>query len=178
MEKQKQLRDFLFGDEQKRFEKEIEQLRDELREARDQRPPPATQSDLALLLSAMKETNSPHLIDFAREYLSPDNKEESFGVWDFAKYVFDNKEQLAPIVGSLFGGAMPMPAGMPNVQDVLRKQPPAGMPPASPPISNFRRRVAPPPDPVEETEKAIDAEPTFDNEVDSQGEGTEVENGD
>lgn len=145
LRKQKEMQDLLFGEERRRFEKEIADLKAEIASKPASREP---QSDLALLLSVMKETNNPTIIEFAREYLSPENAEPKFGVWDFAKYVFDNREAIAPLAAMMLGGG-----GIPNaggIEAVLKMQPPAGAiaggteqpaiePPPQPRTSRFRR---------------------------------------
>jgi hypothetical protein len=139
LKKQRELQDLLFGEERRRLEAEIERLRQESQQQR----PSAPQSDLALLLDAMQKSNNPGLIDFAREYLSGETtRDPQFGIWDFLKYVFDHKEEIAPLLASFIGGGQ-TPR---SIEDVLRSQPPSVLADTAKPTlptSTFRRSVKP-----------------------------------
>lgn len=160
--KQKQMKDLLFGDEQKRMESEIKTLREQLEARREQQP--ASQSDLSLLLSAIKDNNNPTVIEFARDYLFRDEGEGKFGVWDFAKMVWENKHELAPVVSMLFGGSLPgqqqRPAG---IESILAAAPPSPSPASLPPVesvgSGFRRKEIAPDLKAEPAQKKKAAEP-------------------
>lgn len=134
LKKQRELQDLLFGEERRRLEAEIERLRQESQ----QKPAAAPQSDLALLLDAMQKTNNPGLIDFAREYLSGESREPQFGVWDFLKYVFDHKNELAPLVAGFLGSNN---ANQETLEELLRSNPPAATAEVERqlPVSKFRR---------------------------------------
>lgn len=172
LRKQKEMKDLLFGDEQRRYELEQQKLQTEIERLRiEAARPAANQSDLALLLSAMKDTNSPGLIEFARDYLSPENKEPAFGVWDFAKYLFENRSEFALLAGSLLGGLLPS-APTPQGIEAMLKQAPPSTPAESPPMdlppvrSGFQRKR------VVEAEDAIEG--VIDNDIDSDAAGMEA----
>lgn len=140
LKKQRELQDLLFGEERRRLEAEIERLRQE-----QQTRPAAPQSDLALLLDALRQSDNPGLIDFAREYLSGESvREPQFGVWDFLKYVFDHKDEIAPLIINFLGGGTV--ATHRSIEDVLRQQPPVSAKPLTSesnnlPLSKFRRNL-------------------------------------
>ena len=147
LQKQKQLRELLFGDEEKRMRDELAELRQKLESKRDAEP----QSDLALAVTLLKDAKDPSVVDFIRDAVLPsEDAEPKTTIWDFAKYALDNKEQIAGLLSMVIGGLLPQPAQPPsaNVLDVLRAQPPTALPtlgtepepPTPAGASRFRRK--------------------------------------
>lgn len=140
MRKQKELSELLYGDDKRRMERELAEMREALAKRATNAEP---QSDLAMAVNLLKDTNDPTIVDFVRDAILPaDEPEAKTGFWDFAKYLLANKDEVAGLVGTVLSSLMPQ-TGPPNanVLAALRSQPPtAALPPPDPPPSSFQRR--------------------------------------
>jgi hypothetical protein len=148
LEKQKRMKELLFGDEMK----ELETLR--ARAAEPPLPPPQSET-LAILEKAMQSSN-PTLQDRLLEMAFP-SKDEAGSHWivDLMKTAFEHKEELAGLAQMVLGGLVPKPKPQ-GIEALLRSQPPATNPPgetAEPSRSNFRRKIAPGPEKEPENEQ-------------------------
>lgn len=127
LEKQKRMRDLLFGDEQRRLEKQIEELKVE---AAKPQPPAAPQSETLVILEKALASPNQEISDRLLEYAFPTDKGESrHWIAELASVVMDNKDTIAGVLGSLLG-AVPQPAAAapPNVAEMMRMQPPPSLP--------------------------------------------------
>jgi len=106
LRRQRELRALLFGDEEKRLHEELRQLREQVQNARAL--PAEPQSDLALAVSLLKDAHDPTIVDFIRDAVMPSPEPESkTGFWDFAKYLFDNKNEIIGLLGPVLGSFAP-----------------------------------------------------------------------
>lgn len=169
LEKQKRLRDLLFGDEQTRLTAEIERLKAEIAKTPAAAAEPKSEK-LAMLEMALG-LNKPELSDRVLNSIFP-AEEEGSRHWlaDTLSVVFENKDAIVGVLAGLLGGGTP-PANTTNVMDMMRQQPPSVLPAmpaaAEKPPDVFPRRKAVTPDaPDAESENAdsaaIDAEITED----------------
>lgn len=144
LRKQKEMKDLLFGDDLRRLE-ELEEENQRLREAAAQPPPQAAQlpENLLILEKALGVTN-PTIQDRLIDAAFPDDSGEHW-VPATLKTVFEHKEEIAGLLGSLLGGFLPQPKPQPNsIEALLEQQPPAALNPQPLPTSKFRRRTAQP----------------------------------
>lgn len=165
LEKQKRMRDLLFGEELR----ELQQLRQKAAE-----PPPLAEprSETLTILEKALQSENPTITDRLLDYAFP-TKEESSSHWltDIIKLGLEHKDELAGIAQTVLGDLMPRP--QPSSLEAMLKAAPPQMPQASipqmpppvfeaakeppPTLSNFKRR-----DPTNEPEiepEAIDGEP-------------------
>lgn len=142
LEKQKRVKDLLFGDEKQKLEAEIERLRTEI--ASKSEPAPAPQSETLAILERAIAANNPTLQEKLFDIAFPP-KDESSSHWivELAKTFFDHKDELAGVAQMLLGGFV-APRQPANLEALMRQQPPGGAPP-QPASSTFRRRAVPVP---------------------------------
>lgn len=139
LEKQKRMKDLLFGDEKQKLEAEIERLRTEI--ANKPEPSPAPQSETLAILEKALTANNPGLQEKLFDIAFPP-RDESSSHWivELAKTVFEHKDELAGVAQMLFGGiAASRP--QPNIETLLRQQPPPTAA-VEPSRSSFKRRIA------------------------------------
>lgn len=154
IEKQRRMRDLLFGEDKLRYETRIAALE---AEAAKPQPPAVPQSETLTILEKALTANSPELADRLLDYAFP-TKDDSPRHWvaDLIDVGLKNKDALLGIVGPLLGVAA-QPAPQPSIADLMRASPPAGLPsvPIEPPsqTSGFRRRpIEPEPPSIELTD--------------------------
>lgn len=147
LSKQKQMKDLLFGDEQRRYEDRIADLErrveDASRNAGNHRQS-ETLSIIEKALSAEDKNVAEKLM-----HLAFPESQDTGGHWitDVVKIAFEHKEDLAGFAGLLFGGLAPQPKPN-NLDALLRSQPPAQIAAAdsseiAAPVSRFSRRAKP-----------------------------------
>ena len=128
--KMKALKDALFGDEEARLKEQIRDLKDEIARKPEPQPSEPIPENLRILEKALG-VNNPTLQERLIDAAFP---EESGGHWipETVKTIFEHKEEIAGILGGLLGSfAGPTPtAPAPKIQDLMRAQPPATLPPA------------------------------------------------
>ena len=156
LQKQKQMKDLLFGDEKRQLEDEIRRLKDEVAN----RPQPAPQSETLAILEKAISAGNPSLQEKLFDIAFPP-KDESNSHWivELAKTVFEHKEELAGVAQMVFGG-LAGPRPQQNIEALLRSQPPAGLNAPATASSAFRRRQISP-TPAEQAE-------TIDGEIEPQ----------
>jgi hypothetical protein len=145
IDKMQRLKTALFGDREKELERQIEELKQEIRDARNgQISQP--QSESLLILEKALSTNNPTIQDKLLEAAFPS---DSGGHWlsDVIKLVIENPEKVSGVLQAIVGGVAPqqLPAG--GVHALLQKPAPVGGVAPQTRQSNFRRSPAGPPKP-------------------------------
>lgn len=136
LKRQREMKDLLFGDEQKRLEAEIERLKTE--NAASVKP----QSEKLVLLETALQASNPTLQERLLEHLFPAPEEsQSHWIVDLFKTAFEHKAELAGLAQMLLGG-MPQPA-TPNIESLLRQPPPLSVLPEVPKEPSLFRRNRP-----------------------------------
>ena len=157
MLKQRQLKDALFGDDEKRLEREIADLRAEV--AKQAANPAEPKSErIALLEMAMDSKNSDARDRLLNHVFPSEEKGGRHWIADTIEVVLENKDVILGVLGSLLGGiAPPQPSPQPSIQELMRAAPPTGaaMPTG---LSQFKRKPLGEPQQNGEVEQ-IDAEP-------------------
>lgn len=153
----RELKDGLYGDDQRRMEAKILELQTKL-DIETTRQPPEPQSETMLILKQALGATNPTIQERLLEHVFP--KEEP-GHWipETIKVVFDNKDVILGALGSLISSLPSVPpqpvAAATGFEDIMRMQPPTAEIPA--PTSGFRRRHAEPDaEPVTSDETEID----------------------
>lgn len=130
MEKQKRMRDLLFGDAEKRMQAEIDRLRTEAEAAKNAIPPPVVEpmSEELLLWKMARDMPDSDAKTRLLDKLTPvDSDGNRHWIADLAAVAMENKDTILGLFGSLFGGAAPA-APQQNVMDMLRRPAPAALP--------------------------------------------------
>lgn len=141
--KMKALKDALFGDEENRLKEQIADLKAEIANRPEPTPAEPLPENLRILEKALGVQNK----DLQDRLLDAAFPEESGGHWipETIKTIFEHKEEIGGILAGVLGGlAGPRPAASPAAMaDMLRRQPPAALPPHSQPAaaSPFKRGV-------------------------------------
>jgi hypothetical protein len=139
--KMKMLKDVMFGDEEKRLQREIDELKAKIAE----KPEPSSEpkSEQLYILEKALGTANPSLQEKLLDYAFP---ADGGGHWipETVKTIFDHKDEIGGILGGLLGGLAPKPT-TPNIAAMLKQPAPAALPQpteqAGLPTSNFRRRT-------------------------------------
>jgi hypothetical protein len=136
--KMKALKDALFGDEEARLKEQIADLKAEIANRPEPVPSEPVPENLRILEKALG-VNNPSLQERLIDAAFP---EESAGHWipETVKTIFDHKEEIAGLLGGLLGSLAGRPTAPPNIQEMLKRQPPSAAI-APPPTSNFRRKA-------------------------------------
>ncbi len=168
LRKQKEMKELLFGDEQKRLELEIERLKTEA--AKQPLPTPEPRSEKLILLEHALQAGNPTLQDRLLSHLFPEPEENSsHWIVDLVKTGFEHKEDLAGIAQMVLGGVLPQPKSH-GIEALLRQQPPKDPALAEdmnpPPRSNFQRRKL--------EESSGSSKPVIDTDVDSSAASEEI----
>ncbi len=161
LEKQKRMKDLLFGDREKEFEAQISELKSEIAAAKSNPSEPKSER-LELFEQAMSATGEVQSRILDHLFPSDDGKQRSW-IAEIAELAIDNADKLpmlAQTVGSLIGGFFGLgsptpPQTQPNIADVLRRPAPANAEPLA--RSTFRRREI---EPVAENADVIHTPPT------------------
>lgn len=140
---QKQLEDALFGDQKKRLEEQIAEMRREI-DATKNNPAEPKSERLSMFETALSTPNT-DLQGRLLDHLFPtDDGEKRHWIADTLDVVLQNKDAILGVLGSLLGGTAP-PAYQPkpSIADLMRAQPPGELN-AQPEQSTrgFRRRSA------------------------------------
>lgn len=162
LEKQKRLRELLYGDQENEMRRKIEELSRELKEARDTPAAPPSEK-LAIIETALKIENDDiqrRLLD--RVFPSEPTGERS-AVADVIDVVLNNTDKIMPFVQSVLGGLMPPLPPTPGASqpapaagiDALLSQPRPDAAPLPAPTTAWRRN----PDAAEPEPEPLDAEP-------------------
>ncbi|MDI1241217.1 MAG: hypothetical protein PSX80_04775 [bacterium] len=141
--KMKALKDALFGDEEKRLQREIDELKAKAESVPVTNPQP--QSEQLYILEKALGTQSPALQEKLLDYAFP---ADSGGHWipETVKTIFEHKEEIGGILAGLLGGLAPKPQSAASFADMMRGQPTQNAAlspqtdPAVLPTSSFRRR--------------------------------------
>ena len=133
--KMKALKDALFGDTEKALEQRIDELTQELRDARNNQPKPEPQSETLVILEKALAANNPDLTDRLLEYAFPSANEGKHWIADLFKTAIEHKDEIAGVLAGIVGPPRQLPAG--TVAGILGGPTP---PAANIPRSNFQRR--------------------------------------
>lgn len=154
LEKQKRMQDLLFGDDKRKLEAEIAELR--AANAAAKAEPSEPRSERLVMLEQALNTPNADLQGRLINHLFPSDEEGSRH-WsaDLFAVALDNKETLLALAGSLLGpllgGGVPAPAQQPqSFEDMMRQPTPATIPAPTPRFA-FGQRTPPPSDPPEDT---------------------------
>lgn len=151
--KMKMLKDVMFGDEEKRLQREIDELKSKIAEKPE--TPPEPKSEQLYILEKALGTQNPTLQEKLLDYAFP---ADGGGHWipETVKTIFEHKEEIGGILGGLLGGLAGRQPQPPNIAALLKQQPPAGAAtpepetPAALPTSSFRRRTVETPTPADD----------------------------
>ncbi len=160
MRKQRELKEYLYGDEERRMREQIAAMQAKL----DAQTNNAPRSDLETAVSLMRDADS-DVKEIIRDVLLPDaGPEPKKGFVDLAIWAFENADKVIPVVGSVLSSFTGQAQPQPNVLQMLKAQPPAALPTPngaenSPTAgaSRFKRRSKAEPTP-DESEIVKDAE--------------------
>ncbi|MEO5858743.1 MAG: hypothetical protein ABIR33_07325 [Pyrinomonadaceae bacterium] len=149
--KMKALKDALFGDEEKRLQREIDELKAKADAVPTANPQP--QSEQLYILEKALGTQSPALQEKLLDYAFP---ADSGGHWipETVKTIFEHKEEIGGILAGLLGGFAAKPQSAASFADMMRGQPTQNAAvspqtePAALPTSSFRRRPTQPESPA------------------------------
>lgn len=141
VEKQNRLAALLFGDERRRLESEIAELK--IANANAAAVPIEPKSEKLTILETALSVPNPALQDRILNNLFPaDEPDSRHWFADLVSVAMENREAIASVAATLFGSLAPPPQKQPTVAEMLRMQPPTLPPAASeqPAKTNFRRR--------------------------------------
>lgn len=170
--KQKQMKDLLFGDEQKRYEDRIADLERRIEDA-SRNAGNHRQSETLSIIEKALSAEDKNVAEKLMHLAFPESQDTG-GHWitDVVKIAFEHKEDLAGFASLLFGGLAPQPKPT-NLDALLRSQPPAQItaaasadPPTelAAPVSRFSRRAKPEePANTESSQENTDLEATESN---------------
>lgn len=138
LEKQRRMKDLLFGDREKEFQDQIAEMKAEIAAARSQPTEPKSER-LVLLETALAAGQSTDLQSRILDNLFPsDEPERRHWIADVIDVAIQNREVLAGLIAGVFGGlGGPMQPPPPPV-------PAAASLPVSPPTTGLFRRAEPP----------------------------------
>lgn len=167
LRKQKEMRDLLFGDAEKKFEESLAELRAENERLRSNPAEPKSEN-LLLLEMARDEKNEEHRQRLLDRVFGGGNGERHW-LADAMQVALENKDAILGVIGSLIGGATPaqnaetQTASGASVDDLLRSQPPAE-------FQGFQRKAL-----DEKPAAEIDVEPVADNKIEKTKEASNGE---
>lgn len=171
LEKQKRMKELLFGEDRERMERELAELRAENERSRQQ--PMEPKGERLVLLETALAATSPELQTRLLEHLFPTDEPGGKRHWfaDLADVALQNKDTILGLLGGLLGMAPPTPPQ--TIDDMMRATPPMPpippLPPMPPVPSSFGRKpVTAPPSEISNSKSEIpeaDAEAIGDDQL-------------